>query len=353
MEQQNTIRLIPSFSITPHRLSIYNTLVRETADTIERIKLSKAEKEKILANLHGGEYTPLVRWHNFQLSDQGRKKLMLKINWLYFLAKSRYKKAISGAEIHNFKLNFITLTLSSKQKHPTSEITKTCFNQFMTEIRERYKMENFVWRIEFQKNGNVHYHIVTDTFTDFHIVQKIWNRCQDKLGYVGAYTRKHIVMSVHDYVSAYSDGGKTSFETLRYRYARGRASEWKIPNSVDVKSVSSGKKISYYISKYFAKKENKNNPCNELDNMENSLGLRLWFCSRSLSKLDKISDFLEASKIDFLSIVTSVKDTLEVVHDYCTSYFFSFSSLLAEGKAIIGQFLRNYAYSRGYIPDIG
>lgn len=353
METDNIIRLVPSFSLTPHRLSLYNTIVRDNKAICENDnKLTREQKNKILANLHGGEYTKETRFHNFKLSDQGRKKLMLKINWLYFLAKSRYKKSISGVEIHNFKLNFITLTLSSKQKHPTSEITKNCFNQFMTEIRERYKMENFVWRIEFQKNGNVHYHIVTDTYTDFYIVQKIWNRCQNKLGYVAAYTKKHIVMSLHDYVAAYSDNGKTSFDTLKYRYARGKASDWKIPNSVDVKSVSSGKKISFYISKYFAKKETMNNPCNEHDNKENSLGMRLWFCSRSLSKLDRISDFVESCNIDLLSIVTSVKDTLEVVHDYCTSFFFSFSSLLAEGKAVLGQFLRSYAYGRGYVPDI-
>ena len=352
MEQESSIMLVPSFSITPHRLSIYNTVVRVNGNTREKVSITREEKNKLLANLHGGEYTAKTRWHNFKISEHGRKTLMLKINWLYFLAKSRYKKSITGKEIHNFKLNFLTLTLASKQVHPTSEITKVCFNQFMTEIRERYKMENFVWRLEFQKNGNVHYHIVTDTFTEYHIVQKIWNRCQEKLGYVSAYNKKHALMSLNDYVKEYSKNGEVPFEVLKKRYSVGKRLEWRVPNSVDVKSVSSGKKITFYISKYFAKKENMNNNCNELDNMENSLGLRLWFCSRSLSKLDKITDFIEASKIDFLNIVTSVKDTLEVVHEYCTSYFFSFSSLLSKGKAVLGKFLRDYAYSRGYIPDI-
>ena len=47
-----------------------------------------------------------------------------------------------------------------------------------------------------QKNGNVHYHIVTDCFMDFHIVQKIWNRCIDKLGYVQEYSKKHNLMTL-------------------------------------------------------------------------------------------------------------------------------------------------------------
>lgn len=340
---------LESFSLTPHRLSIYNTKVRRNpSDDPSEKKLSAAEKNKILANLHGGEYTAQTRWHNFTISEQARKTMMLKINWLYFMAKSRYKKAISGVEIHNFKLNFITLTLSGKQEHPTAEITEKLFNQFLVEIRKIYKIENYVWRLEFQKNGNVHYHIVTDTYTDFHIVLKIWNRIQDKLGYVAKYTKKHIVMTLNDYVNAYNDNGKVSFDTLKYRYARGKASSWKIPNSVDVKSVSSGKKISFYISKYFSKKENKNNACNPLDNKENSIGLRLWFCSRSLSKLTAIRDFVPAFNFNLLEHLYTAKDIFYVAHDFCQSWFYSISSLVNTSKAVVSQLLRSYATESGY-----
>lgn len=340
---------LETFSLTPHRLSIYNTKVRRNPSVDPAKKtLSTSEKNKILANLHGGEYTAETRWHNFTISEQARKTMMLKINWLYFMAKSRYKKAISGVEIHNFKLNFITLTLSGKQEHPTAEITEKLFNQFLVEIRKIYKIENYVWRLEFQKNGNVHYHIVTDTYTDFHIVLKIWNRIQAKLGYVAKYTKKHIVMTLNDYVNAYNDNGKVSFDTLKYRYARGKASSWKIPNSVDVKSVSSGKKISFYISKYFSKKENKNNACNPLDNKENSIGLRLWFCSRSLSKLTAIREFVPAFNFNLLEHLYTAKDIFYVAHDFCQSWFYSISTLLNESKAVISQLLRNYALTSGY-----
>lgn len=352
MEQISDFITIESFSLTPHRLSIYNSKIRRNpaVDHKEKI-MSTADKNRILANLHGGEYTPFTRWHNFKISEQARKSMLLKINWLYFMAKSRYKKAISGKEIFNFKLNFITLTLSSKQVHPTAEITEKCFNQFLTEIRKLYKMENYVWRLEFQKNGNVHYHIVTDCYTDFYIVNKIWNRCQDKLGYVASYTRKHITMSLNDYVREYEDNGKVAFETLRYRYAKGKGSGWKIPNSTDVKSVSSGKQISFYIAKYFSKKENRNNACNPLDNKENSTGLRLWFCSRSLSKLEALRDFVPAFKIDLLDLISTAKDCFHVAHDYCKSWFYSISTLQNQAKASISMLLRNYALNLGYISS--
>lgn len=350
---ENSFLSVPTFSLTPHRLSLYNTVV-PVSGTIEKVKqsLSRLDREKRLANLHGGEYTPELRWHKFQLSESARKTMQLKINWLYFLAKSRYKKTLSGSEIFNFKINFMTLTLPSKQVHNTATITKDCFNQFMTELRGLYKMENFVWRLEFQKNGNVHYHIVTDTFCEFSKVQAIWNRCVQKLGYVTAYHDKHSLMTLNDYVNAYNDNGKVPFDVLKKRFFRGKSLNWSQPNSVDVKSVGSGKKIAFYISKYFGKKQNDRANCNELDNMDNSLGIRLWFCSRSLSKLDKIKDFVEPFRFDLLGAVTAAKETLEVVHDYCTSYFFSFSTLLAEGKEMIFKLLYNYAKSRGYAPCI-
>ena len=350
---ETTFDLIPTFSLTPHRLSIFKTKVKLINDHVfEKHALSKTKKIEALKNIYVDGYETEKRFHNFKISENGRKRMLLKINWLYFMSKSRHKKSITGKEIYNFRINFLTLTLPSKQKHPTSVITNTCFNQFMTEIREKYEMQNFVWRLEFQKNGNVHYHIVTDTFTDFHIVQKIWNRCTEKLGYVAEYTKKHALMSLNDYVKEYNDGGKVDFEVLKKRYLKGRSLHWKVPNSVDVKSVAGQKKIAFYISKYFSKKGNKEGECNEYDNMENSLGLRLWFCSRSLSKLDKITDFIPAFSVDLLYCITSAKDCFEVVHEYCTSYFYSFSSLLAEAKGVIHKVLYTYASKKGYKPCI-
>ena len=67
--------------------------------------------------------------------------ILQKINWLYFLAKSKSVKTISGKEIYNFKINFITLTLPSKQIHPTNVITSQCLNQFITEMKKLYNID--------------------------------------------------------------------------------------------------------------------------------------------------------------------------------------------------------------------
>lgn len=344
---------IPTFSLNPTSLSLYNSrFLRNSSGKLEKYRLTESQKKDSLKNIYGENFQVEKRFHNFKISEQSHKSIMQKINWLYFLAKSKSVKTLSGKEIYNFKINFITLTLPAMQAHPTAEITTNCLNQFLTELKKIYKIENLVWRLEFQGNGNVHYHIVTDTYIDYYVVLKHWNRVINKLGYVDRYAEKHSKMSLNEYVNTYNKGGKVDFATMKNRYIKGRSFNWKVPNSVDVKCVTSGKQIAFYISKYFSKKEKSGAICNKLDTKENSMGLRLWFCTRSLSKLKKIRDFIPAFDIDLLSIVLKCKKIFKCVHEYCTTYFYDFSELENSGKAVLSRIMRDYALSFGYKPSI-
>src|SRR5690606_11900021 len=196
-------------------------------------RIKKNKNSKSLDNLKDNN-------HNFRISQSAKKNLKNKINWLYYLSKSKRVKTYSGKEIYNFKIGFITLTLPSKQKDPTKFITNNLFNQFLTEIRQRTKMENYVWRLEFQKNKNVHYHIV----------MKIWNLILDNYGYIKPYTEKHNKLSLRDYNSMYNSNDKIAFEVMAKRYAKGKKENWSNPPTVDCKSVITNKSIAFYISKY-------------------------------------------------------------------------------------------------------
>ena len=73
---------------------------------------------------------------------------------------------------------------------------------------------------------------------------------------------------------------------MRERFGRGTATRWDSPNTVDVRAVSNAKNISFYISKYITKKsEHSLNPVVSSRESSDS-NLRLWFCSRSLSRLE-------------------------------------------------------------------
>ena len=339
---ENRYVVMPKFSIQPNKLVSYSEVLRP-------VKNEDGSSNLYLPRGGGGVKKS---FHNFRISDNAYRNLKNKINWLYYLAKARYKKTYNGKEITNFKMCFLTLTLPSKQVHPTSFITKNIFNQFLTEIRQRTQMQNYVWRLEFQKNGNAHYHLVTDNYLDFFFARKIWNRILSNYGYVQPYTEKFKGLSLAQYNTLVNTLGKTDFSVIAKRYAKGCQEKWKNPNSVDVKSVTSGKAISFYISKYFGKNEEEAVNHNPLDNEDNSKSMRLWFCTRSLSKLKSISDYCEAVPYDIFQMVKSVSDYKERFFDYCTVIYFELKKEAHKFRIFIEKMLRDYAKKQGYMPAI-
>lgn len=343
---------MPSYSLSPSQLSSFNQVFIRDYENEELKPIQSRGKFSIISKKYNNGNSSIVRkFHNFKISTNAYRTLKKKINWLYYLAKSKSITTYNGKKIYNFKIAFITLTLSSKQKQPTQEITNTMFNQFLTEIRQRTKMENYVWRLEFQKNGNVHYHLCTDTYIDYFFVLKIWNRIQSNYGYIQEYQDKHKSLSFSDYCKIYNSENKVDKNVMAKRFAKGCKEKWSNPNSVDVKSVISKKAIAFYISKYFAKDDDNKKIKNELDNEENSSSLRLWFCSRSLSKLKSIVDFSELMEVDLFGIISSIKDVVCKIKRYATTYYFDIFKLVGKDRKVIEMILKNYAFGLNYVPS--
>lgn len=293
----------------------------------------------------------IKKYHNFRISHNANKTMKEKINWLYYLSKNRYKQTYSGKHIYNYKLSFITLTLPSNQIHTTSFITKHIFNQFLTEIRSRSKMKNYVWRLEFQKNKNVHYHLVTDSYLDYFFIQKIWNRIINKFGYVDVYTKKFNNLNLSQYNKITNNNNKIDFEIIKSRYLKGIKSKWKEPNTVDVKSVINRKSISNYIAKYFSKNSTDENSCNPLDNVNNSFSLRLWFCSRTLSKLKSIKDYFENVNYNISYVIEKCSKYKYIHHKYVTVVYYKIVSYSNRFARFLDKLLRNYANDLGYVSS--
>jgi hypothetical protein len=358
----NKYMFAPKFSMIPDKICLYNEVSVRKINTDDYYN---ANELKSLYDQEKGikkEKKQLIRkFHNFEISENAYRNLKKKITWLYYLAKSRHIKTHSGKEIYNFKMLFLTLTLPSKQKHNTSFITKNFFNQFITEMRAITKMKNFVWRLEFQSNGNVHYHIVTDTYIDYFTARRVWNRILEKEGYVSDYAEKFKKMNLSEYFSYITtqafkydeqcfEKDYYKFDAVAKRYALQKKEGFMQPNTIDVKSVSNSKKISSYISKYFGKNKEGNNNCNYLDDVTNSSNLRLWFCSRSLSKLKSICEYIDEINWSPDRILEKSQHIKYVVHQYCTVIYFEFSQLPNKTKRIFAQLFYRYAKLCGYLP---
>lgn len=347
----NDLLFMPSFSLEPNKLTSFNSVFIRDKNNCELKPINGKKVQKAIKFQNVLKSNEIKRkHHNFTISDNAYRTLKRRINWLYHLSKSRYVKSYSGKEIFNFKVAFVTLTLPSSQLSSTSDVTNTILNQFLTEIRQRTKMENYVWRLEFQKNGNVHYHLITDTYLDYYFVRKIWNRILSKTDYIKNYQYKMNKLSLSEYHALYYQGKSELFDKAKKAYLRGKSEKWSNPNSVDVKSVVNKQSISNYLAKYFSKDDKNETICNEHDTDENSQNIRLWFCSRSISKLNTISNFCEAVEYDIFSLINSAKEVRKHIGKYAICYYFEVKKQVGFVRKFMEKLLKDYSVKQGYMP---
>ena len=292
------------------------------------------------------------KFHNFEISVNSQKNLRSKVEWLFQYARSRNVKTYTNKIIKNYKVGFITLTLPSKQIHNTAYIITQMLDEFLQQLRKRIKMINYIWRLEFQANGNAHFHIVTDSYCDYYLALKLWNKILNVHGYIEPYKNKMSALTYNQYKERFGtkkDGTKIQNEILFKRYNYGKSTNWSNPNTVDCKNISKGGSISFYISKYFSKKE-KSSKCNKLDNEENSFALRLCFWSRSLSRCKSESmptDYYDERIFEILKNDPSVN---VAYYDYCTVIYYEFQKLSEYCKKILHNYFIKCRQLDNYTP---
>lgn len=291
-----------------------------------------------------------VRKQN-DLSKKAKKNLNTATNWISFLSLKRNIKFANGRTFKGFHLSFVTLTLPVKQKHPTSEITKRCLNVFLTRVRERFNVKNYIWKLELQKNGNVHYHLIFDKYIHYLAIRNIWNSAINVLGYVSEYCENFKNMSFNAYCEYRRRQKNIETKKLKKAYEYGKTSMWLSPNTTDVHSVNNVKNITAYISKYLSKGVAEN-PTEEQKEAQKNLTGRLWYCSQSLSKLGKVKIPLTVENRKFAQLLRSCKKVKEICTDYCDLFYFNLEKLPLLLKRWLNRMYWDHALLCGYpIPS--
>jgi hypothetical protein len=214
-----------------------------------------------------------------QKSKDAKKNIITACHWLE--AGAKWKELINPEtkESYYFKTNFITLTvpsttgecLDSSDLQDLTPVDKNgseipidkfelleienliisrvtlqkCFNNWLTTMRRKFKLHNYVWSIEPQRNGQLHIHINTDTFIHLSDIRHYWNHYLRLEGLLEKYHSK--------------------FESYD-------------PNSTDVHSIKRSDDCVGHAAKYLAK--------NAI--FSEAFNGNLWGCSRALSPKNKV-----------------------------------------------------------------
>lgn len=230
-----------------------------------------------------------------QVSANSVRKINKVINFMVDSAKDKRVYCKETKRCYNFRLGFLTLTLSSNQliesdelrcnnlasgKLPKSDfvsnplnyrwsddlIKSSLLNQFLTELRSEYGVVNYIWKAESQKRGAIHFHIIIDKFIWHTTLSYIWNRIQNKLGIIDEFEQKY---------------------------------NHRNPPSIDIHAIKDVKNLRKYFSKYLTKEEP----------LKRDITGRVWGCNYELSRYKGVDILLERDvfKSEFIYLKNNYK----------------------------------------------
>ena len=295
----NGLTSYPALSVSPIGLTAYRLSVDNNGQSPLKAK---------------GIKPPIQNQEKGFLSKKGQKAIRNAVYWFLY---SVDKDLIIKGTAKN-KVGFLTLTLPSVQIHSDKEIKKKCLNQFLTELRNEYDVKKYIWKGEKQDNGNIHFHLLTDTFLPVIEMRDKWNRIINKLGYVYSYSQKMRKISWVNYLEMRmrKNDPRPVRELKKIylkAYKKGVKEKWKNPNSIDIESLRKVKNVGAYIGKYMSKEHK-----GKGDKSKLSVDGRLWFSSSSVSKMKNL--LIEAFEPEFYEFVDMLAEANNEKSIYETEY---------------------------------
>lgn len=282
------------------------------------------------------------------MSKKAKNRLRTALNWLVACSEKRNVKIKNGGIVKNFQISFITLTLPTKQMHSHQEIKSKCLNLFLTKLRMKFGVHNYVWKAELQKNGNIHFHLSIDKPIHYMIIRKYWNDAIAKLGYITAYARTYISMSFDEYCYWQNQNGIFDKKRLKKSYNYGKATNWGSPNTTDVKTVNKIENWASYMSKYMAKDPANREKTGIIADSLSELTGNVWYLSTSLSRLGslKVEFSYEMSKI--INQFANCKKVKDFTFDWCRLLYFRIKELPSHLRKFLRENLLLHAVKTGY-----
>lgn len=251
-------------------------------------------------------------------------RLRTSIDFLIYTAKWKTVFVRKTETYFRYKINFITLTLSSEQIHDDRDVIKSCLSPFLNAWQHRRDGLLYVWKAEVQDNGNIHFHIVSNAFYHYEKLRRDWNRYQNKLGYVDN-------------------------------------SNVDNPNSTDVHALQSHGDVAAYLTSYMTKKDDYKKPLkrwfkvyrkqlsdknrevvhlprNYFNNIKRKPKCKLWGASKPILGL-KFGDYYKTSSKSW-QMLDAIKNHPTVIKkDFCAIFPTEVNgfTMFPEFKAIVDK----------------
>ena len=276
---------------------------------LSRTGLTEIRKKNINSQFAGS--SSLKAWNNqvFKKEKNNKKTIIEK------LEESAQQTEIKEKEIKNYKLkkskirnkilNFFSLNASKKfcafytitfPINIDDNLAYQLLNTWLTRCRKSANLKSYLWVAERQKNGTLHFHLITNNYMRIRIVN--------------AFMRESLQ-------TQFDKGNLNCSQKIINNY-----------NGIDVDNLYQPKKrkdnkkrlsgneakdkLSFYLTKYVTKN----------DTLSNRLP---WHCSRDISALFISINYSDISNHEIASLINDNPDAVLSFHDeYITFHYFLF-----------------------------
>lgn len=221
--------------------------------------------------------------------EEKREKKSEKKVQLYGLRKTKIRNKILNFFSLNKSKKFCAFYSISFPVEISDEIGYKVFNTWLTRCRKEVGLKSYLWVAERQKNGTLHFHLITHNFMNIRTVNGFMKACLMTQFIKGNLLCRKSVIETYNGVDV---------DNL-YHSKKGRHKNKRLSR------IESQRKLSYYLTKYISKNETKSE--------------RLpWHCSRDISALFISINYDDVSNLEIANLVA---DNPEAVTTYAGEFF--------------------------------
>ena len=177
----------------------------------------------------------------------------------------------------------ITLTLPTDKTLSSKETNKRLLKRFLQfienySIKQHRKKLTYLWKLELQERGQLHYHIILNRFIPYELINKFWSYLLEDTGLSREYFLKYNSRNVKQAARVESVKKNTSGEMRSYmlkRYLKKRAdqslqNEMKERKTENKNGKITGEQLTIHLS--------------HLQNMISQIDGSVWGCSDCLKE---------------------------------------------------------------------
>ena len=313
----------PVLQIKPYGLMVYERIeypFKRSKKGITGNPLAKTDNSTDSPITTGNRMSPAfeantgsAQYHGF-MSPGSKKRLRRAIMLITAIAEPKKAMNFKLNKEFTFRLNFVTLTLPCPQGAYSDKILKSkILDPFLKSAKRTMKLRSYIWRAERQKNGNLHFHLITDTYLPYDQLRDSWNKRLNHLGYIDIFEKKH-----------------------GHRH----------PNSTDVHATWNVDNLVGYFLKYMTKDEPTRENCTAQvpwskpkhiikprknqksmvlipSTAETKIDGKIWDCSKNLKHKSNCEDILEGESLDCWNSAVADPFVKLKKTDHCTMAFLS------------------------------